>query len=78
MRPTNRLLRRIEIGGWILVAILIFAVYLRIFTPLGGDFPERTRGPMAFWKSEFHTLGDLSEEDELRIPEILPTHRIFE
>ncbi len=73
----NRLLRRVEVIVWSVVVIMVALLYLRIFTPLGGTFPERTRGPAAGVHPEFYELGDIPD-DERQIIEALPTERVYE
>jgi len=77
MDNKSRWIHRLELGGWIGVAILFVILYLRIFTPLGGPFPDRTRGPLVGWKSSLYELGDLPD-DEKAVVKALPTERMYE
>ncbi len=75
--PQTRLLRRLENWLWIAAAVLLIGIYLRVFTPLGGSFPERTRGPASFVKGEYYELGEIPA-DERELADLLPKERTFE
>lgn len=77
MTPQTRLLRCVENWLWIATAVLLIGIYLRVFTPLGGSFPERTRGPASFVKGEYYELGEIPA-DESALADLLPEERAFE